>query len=105
MHHTHGTEEPSGDERRERLVDGNSESGTSGSPLGIAKAKSGRATQCNAMQARTLLLPLSQLMRFLAGTEEGDGGAIASRQASTADQKREEGGLLPSVSVVWSRLG
>lgn len=35
-----------------------------------------------AMQARTFLLPRSHLMRFLAGAEEGDGGAIASR-AST----------------------
>jgi hypothetical protein len=87
-------EEPSGDERRERLVDGNSKSGTSGSPLalGIAKAKSGRAMQYNAMQARTLLLPLNQLTRFLAGAEEGDGGAIASRQASTADQKKGKKG-------------
>ena len=34
------------------------------------------------MQARTFLLPRSHLVRFLAGAEEGDGGAIASR-AST----------------------
>jgi hypothetical protein len=58
------------------------------------------------MQARTLLLPLSQLMRFLAGAEEGDGGAIASRQASTADQKKGKKGEFspPSVSsgVDWA---
>jgi hypothetical protein len=48
--------------------------------------------QYNAMQARTLLLPLNQLTRFLAGAEEGDGGAIASRQASTADQKKGKKG-------------